>query len=203
MKKRIFYHHLWPTGIFLGLFTVLFGLIYPGLITLINQGVFPQQANGSLIFVNNQLRGSSLIGQAFQKEKYFWGRPSHTSLFAYNSASSAGANLGAANPLLHNLVRKRLDIFMADVHHGQPVPVDLICASSSGLDPHITPAAALYQVTRVAKARKLDEKMILQLIHEHCSKRQFKMLGEPRINVVELNLALDKMSLSNGRRSKT
>lgn len=175
------------------LFTLLFGFAYPGIITLINQAVFPLQSQGSFIRgKDGTLMGSSLIGQNFSDPKYFWGRLSATSPQPYNANNSGGSNLGAANPALLDAVKARIaDLQKADPENKQPIPVDLITASGSGLDPHISPQAADYQAARVARARKLGEKQVHDLIEEYTESRQFGVLGEPRVNVLLLNLALD------------
>jgi len=184
--------HLRPALIMLVVLTVLTGIIYPAIVTGIAQLVFPRQANGSLIVKDGKVVGSALIGQPFDDPKYFWGRPSATSPFGYNAASSSGSNLSPTNPALIKSVQERVDALRAaDPGNTAPVPVDLVTASGSGLDPHISPAAALYQVNRVAKARKLDPAAVRDLVERNTEGRQFGFLGEPRINVLALNLALD------------
>jgi potassium-transporting ATPase KdpC subunit len=173
--------------------TIITGVIYPVAVTVIAQVVFPHQANGSLIVKDGKVVGSELIGQPFDDPKYFWGRPSATSPFPYNAASSSGSNLSPTNPVLVKSVQERVDALRAaDPGNTTPVPVDLVTASGSGLDPHISPAAALYQVNRVAKARKLDPAAVRQLVDRHTEGRQLGFLGEPRVNVLALNLALDR-----------
>jgi K+-transporting ATPase ATPase C chain len=176
------------------LLTSITGLLYPALVTGIAQVAFPFQANGSLIYHHGQLTGSALIGQPFSDPKYFWGRPSATSPYPYNAAASAGSNLGPTNPELLARVKKRV----AALRRGQPeqnrlIPVDLVTASGSGLDPHLSPAAALYQVRRVARARGLSEGKVTELVAQHLENRWFGILGEPHVNVLELNLALDDL----------
>ena len=184
--------HIRPALVLLALFTVLTGVIYPLVVTGIAQLVFPRQANGSLIVKDGKPVGSSLIGQPFDDPKYFWSRPSATSPFPYNAASSTGSNQGPTNPALIDAVKARVAALRAaDPENTAPVPVDLVTASASGLDPHISPAAALYQVHRVAKARKLDEAVVQRLVEQHTAGRWLGVLGEPRVNVLELNLALD------------
>src|SRR5262249_32838713 len=181
-----------PALVLLILLSVVTGLIYPAVVTGVAQVVFPHQANGSLIVRDGKVVGSALIGQPFDDPKYFWGRPSATSPFPYNAASSSGSNQGPTNPALYDAVKGRVEALRAaDPGNTAPVPVDLVTASGSGLDPHISPAAALYQVGRVAKARKMDEAAVRRLVEQNTEGRQFGFLGEPRVNVLALNLALD------------
>jgi K+-transporting ATPase ATPase C chain len=183
-----------PAIVLFLLLTVITGLIYPLVVTGIAQVLFPQQANGSLIVKNGQAVGSKLIGQPFDDSKYFWGRPSATGPFPYNAAASSGSNLGPTNPALTDAVQARMDTLKAaDPENTQPIPVDLVTTSASGLDPHISPAAAAYQVTRVARARGLDESAVRQLVAQYTEGRDLGVLGEPRVNVLELNLALDAL----------
>jgi K+-transporting ATPase ATPase C chain len=184
--------HLRPALIVLTVMTVLTGVVYPVVVTAIAQLVFPHQANGSLIVKDGKIVGSALIGQPFDDPKYFWGRPSATSPFGYNAGASSGSNLSPTNPALVKSVQERVDALRAaDPGNTAAVPVDLVTASGSGLDPHISPAAALYQVNRVAKARKREPDAVRELVDRHTERRQFGFLGEPRVNVLALNLALD------------
>jgi K+-transporting ATPase ATPase C chain len=174
------------------LLTLLTGIAYPMLVTGILQLTMPAQADGSLIMRDGKPVGSSLIGQSFTGPKYFWSRPSATGPMPYNASSSGGSNLGPTNPALLDAVKARVQALRdADPGNAQPVPVDLVTASASGLDPHISPAAAEYQLARVARVRKLDLDTLRKLVSEHTEGRQFGILGEPRVNVLELNLALD------------
>jgi potassium-transporting ATPase KdpC subunit len=184
--------HIRPALVLLIVLSVVIGLVYPALVTGIAQVVFPRQANGSLIVHDGKVLGSSLIGQPFDDPRYFWGRPSATSPFPYNAAASSGSNQGPTNPALYDAVKGRIEALRAaDPGNTAPVPVDLVTASGSGLDPHISPAAALYQVGRVARARILEESAVRQLVERHTESRQLGFLGEPRVNVLTLNLALD------------
>jgi K+-transporting ATPase ATPase C chain len=181
-------------GILFGMFAVLTGLIYPFLITLIGQGIFPYQANGSLIVKDGKTQGSALIGQPFDDPKYFWGRPSATAAYPYNAAASGGSNLSPTNPEFIKEVAKRVQTLRAaDPENQAPVPVDLVTTSASGLDADISPAAAQYQAGRVARLRGLDVKLVDTLISAHTQGRLLGFIGEPRVNVLELNLDLDKL----------
>ena len=184
--------HVRPAIVSLALFTVITGLVYPVAVTAVAHLVFAHQAAGSLVVEGGKTVGSTLIGQPFDDPKYFWGRPSATSPFGYNAASSSGSNLSPTNADLVKTVQGRVDALRAaDPGNAAPVPVDLVTASGSGLDPDISPAAALYQVHRVARARKLDEGAVRDLVARYTEPRQLGFLGEPRVNVLRLNLALD------------
>jgi K+-transporting ATPase KdpC subunit len=183
-----------PALILFALLTLLTGVLYPLVVTGIAQLVFPRQANGSLIIRDGQTVGSTLIGQPFDDPKYFWGRLSATSPFPYNAAASSGSNLGPSNPALMAAVQARIDALKAaDPGNTLPIPVDLVTASASGLDPHISVAAAYYQVPRVARARGMTEAAVIALINQYTEGRQFGFLGEPRVNVLLLNLALNEI----------
>ena len=172
--------------------SILTGIIYPLVIAVTAQAIFPTEANGSLIYRDGELVASSLIGQPFTDPKYFWSRPSSTLPMPYNAEASGGSNLGPTNPDLLKAVAQRIAALRkADPGNGAPIPIDLVTASASGLGPHISPAAAEYQVTRVAKARTLDAQTVRQLVARHTEGRTLGLLGEPRVNVVELNLDLD------------
>jgi K+-transporting ATPase ATPase C chain len=178
----------------LAVFTVITGVIYPLVVTGVAQLAFPHQANGSLIISNGKAVGSSLIGQSFSNPKYFWSRPSATSPAPYNAANSSGSNLGPLNPALMENVKTRIEqLKTADPASKPLVPVDLVTASGSGLDPDISPASAEYQVPRIAKLRDLDESKVRELVAKYTRNRQLGILGEPRVNVLELNLALDDL----------
>jgi K+-transporting ATPase ATPase C chain len=178
-----------PAFFMLLIFTVITGVIYPLVVTGLAQVIFPSQSNGSLITVNGKTYGSELIGQQFNDPKYFWGR---LSAAGYNAAASSGSNYGPLNPDLLKAVQARIDALKAaDPDNMLPLPVDLVTASGSGLDPHISVAAALYQVHRVATARGLSEAQVQSLVTQYTEGRQFGFLGEPRVNVLKLNLALD------------
>src|SRR2546426_9532408 len=172
--------------------TVVTGILYPLIVTGITQAVFPYQANGSVIVKDGKPVGSALIGQSFDDPKSLWSRPSATSPFPDNAGSSSGSNLSRTNPDLVKAVQGRVDALRAaDPGNTAPVPVDLVPASGSGLDPHISPAAALYQVTRVARLRNLDPKVVQQAVEDHVEERLLGLLGEPRVNVLLLNLDLE------------
>lgn len=177
--------------IFLAL-TVLTGIVYPLIVTGISQATFRDKANGSLIQLDGKVVGSSLIGQPFDDPKYFWGRPSATAPVPYNAAASSGSNQGPTNPALKEAIDGRVKALKgADPENTAPIPTDLVTASGSGLDPHISIAAAEYQIRRVAKARSMPEETLYVLVKKHTAGRQFGLLGEPVVNVLELNLDLD------------
>jgi K+-transporting ATPase ATPase C chain len=184
-----------PAAILLALFTLLTGFAYPIATTLLAEATMPGRARGSLIEVDGAARGSALVGQSFSDPGFFWSRPSATAPVAYNGAASTGTNQGPSNPALVDAVRGRIEALRAaDPDHRAPVPIDLVTASGSGLDPHISPAAALYQVARVARARGVDAEVVRQLVEQRIEPRVLGVLGAPRVNVVELNLALERLS---------
>lgn len=183
-----------PALTLLVLLTVLTGLAYPLAVTGLAQVFFPLQANGSVIVKDGKPVGSALIGQVFTAPKYFWGRPSATTPQGYNGTASGGSNLGPTNPALADAAKQRIAALQAaDPGNRVPIPVDLVSASGSGLDPEISPAAAQYQLARVARARGLPPAEVQALVARHTQGRQFGVLGEPRVNVLELNLALDAL----------
>jgi K+-transporting ATPase ATPase C chain len=183
-----------PAIVSIAIFTLLTGILYPLVITGIAQMIFPHQANGSLIEQNGQELGSELIGQSFDDPRYFWGRLSATSPYPYNAAASTGSNLGPTNPALTEEVNARIAALKAaDPTNILPIPVDLVTSSGSSLDPDISIAAALYQTPRIAKARGISEEQVKTIIDRYTQDRQIGVLGEPRVNVLELNLALDEI----------
>lgn len=180
--------------------TILCGLAYPSLITLIAQNMFSWQANGSIIEFDGKKIGSMLIGQNFTSQKYFWGRPSATLPFPYNAEASMGSNLAPSNPVLIEQVQDRVKYLkLEDPKYRQTIPIDLVTSSASGLDPEITVRAAIMQIQRVAAARKTDEKQIYDLIMQNTTGKKFWIFGLDRINVLQLNLALDMLSADKGR----
>lgn len=177
------------------LLTVATGIAYPLAVTGIAKVIFPEQAGGSLVVKDGKPVGSALIGQNFANPRYFWGRPSATSPQPYNATASGGSNQGPLNPALTDAVKGRIDALKAaDPGNDRPVPADLVTASGSGLDPHISPDAATYQAARVAKVRGLPLEKLTALIEQHTEGRQWGLFGEPRVNVLALNLALDQAS---------
>jgi K+-transporting ATPase ATPase C chain len=193
------FKHLRTSIIAIMLFTVLTGVFYPLLITGLAQLMFPGNANGRLIQKDGKVLGSEFIGQPFSDPKYFWSRLSATGPVTYNAGASTGSNFGPINPAFLDGVKKRLqDLKAADSLNHQSIPVDLVTASSSGLDPHISVAAALYQVSRVARNRSVSEERVRSLLSQYTEGRQLGFLGEPRVNVLQLNLALDEHQNSSG-----
>ena len=182
-----------PAFLILIVLSILTGIVYPLVVTGIAQGVFSKQANGSLIERDGKAVGSTLIGQPFGDPKYFWSRPSATSPYPYNAANSGGSNQGPLNPALADAVKDRIQALQkANPDNKAPVPVDLVTTSASGLDPHISPAGAEFQVPRVARERGMTETEVSQIVKAHTESRTFGLLGEARVNVLELNLDLDK-----------
>lgn len=183
-----------PALVSLAIFTVLTGAVYPAVVTGIAQAAFHRQANGSVLVKDGKETGSTLIGQPFTEPKYFWGRASATGPQPYNGAASSGSNQGPTNPALLDAVKARIQALRdADPGNAEPIPVDLVTASASGLDPHISPAAANYQVRRVARVRGLGEAAVRDLVAKHVEGPQLGVFGEPVVNVLALNLALDGM----------
>lgn len=188
------FKQLRPVFMVFFLLSVLTGIVYPLLVTGVAQLAFPEKANGSLIRSEGGSAGSELMGQPFDDPKYFWGRLSATLDFPYNSASSSGSNLGPSNPALVEAVKVRVTALQkADPENTSPIPLDLATSSGSGLDPHLSPAGAFYQVPRVAKARGLPEDRVRELVARFTEPRQWGFLGEPRVNVLKLNLSLDRL----------
>jgi K+-transporting ATPase ATPase C chain len=182
-----------PLLVLFAVLTVLTGLVYPLAVTGIGRAVFQDQVSGSLVLRNGKAVGSSLIGQSFQEPKYFWGRLSATSPMPNNGTASGGSNFGPTNSALIDAVRGRIDALKAaDPGNSLPIPVDLVTASGSGLDPHVSPAAALYQVARVARERHMDPIKVRELVLAHVEGPQWLVFGEPRVNVLLLNLAVDR-----------
>ncbi len=185
--------HITTTLKLFAILAVLVGIIYPVAVTALAQLFFPKEAGGSLLYDSGgNLTGSALIGQPFSDPKYFWSRPSATSGYPYNPLASGGSNLGPTNKYLTDQISNRTDLLKSSGIQSQ-VPSDLVMASASGLDPHISMQSALVQIPRVAKARNLDEETLRKLVLEHIEERQFGFLGEQRINVLELNLAVDSV----------
>jgi K+-transporting ATPase ATPase C chain len=184
-----------PALVLLAAFTVLTGLAYPAAMTGIARLLLPQQAGGSIVVHGGTPAGSALVGQPFRDPRWFWGRPSATAPIPYDGRASTGSNLGPSNPALHDAVKARVAALRAaDPGNDAPVPVDLVTASGSGLDPHVSPAAALYQVARVARVRGLPPERVRALVEERVEHPPLGLLGAPRVNVLALNLALDDLS---------
>jgi K+-transporting ATPase ATPase C chain len=183
--------------------TILTGGLYPLVVMAIAQVAFPAQANGSLMRQGEQVVGSELIGQPFSRPDYFWGRLSATSPFPYNAAASSGSNFGPLHPGLKEAAEGRIAALQAAGSAGKTIPVDLVTASASGLDPHISPAAAEFQVRRVAASRKMSEDAVRELVRQSTEGRQLGVLGEPRVNVLRLNLALDRENENRDRTCRT
>lgn len=183
-----------PMLVLFAAMTLITGICYPVIVTAISQAVFPHQANGSILERDGKAVGSELIGQQFDAPGYFWGRLSATTPNPYNAQNSGGSNLGPTNPALADEVKGRIQALRAaDPTNTAPIPVDLVTSSGSGLDPDISPAAAAYQAARVAKARGLTLDQVYRTIEQNTSGRQLGVLGEPRVNVLRLNLALDRL----------
>ncbi len=183
-----------PALVVFGILTIVTGLLYPGLVTVVGRVFFPYEAAGSVVLRDSREVGSDLIGQSFSDPKYFWSRPSATGPQSHNGAASSGSNLAATSPDLEKAVGERVAALHAvDPGNSQPVPIDLVTASGSGLDPHISPAAAQYQIPRIARVRGLKDADVNALIEKSTQGRTFGVLGEPRVNVLQLNLALDKL----------
>ena len=181
-----------PSLLMLLFFTVLTGAIYPMAVWVTTQSLFFWQANGSLLVEGKTVLGSELIGQNFSSPDYFWGRPSATSTSPYNGSASGGSNLGPTNPALTETILARIKTLRdVETQHELTIPVDLVTTSASGLDPHISPAAAMFQASRVSAARKLSIQQVQELVSRFTEPRQWFILGEPRVNVLKLNLALD------------
>lgn len=187
---RFLRHFLWPAFAILAAMTLITGVAYPAVVTAIAQVAFPSQANGSMIVANGETIGSSLIGQAFSQPEYFWGRPSAAGADGYDASGSAGSNLAPTDHRLIERITVEVDRLRA-ANGGGPVPVDLVTTSASGLDPDISPAAAEYQVGRVAQARGLSDPEVRAAVARHTEEPLFGFLGESRVNVLELNLDLD------------
>jgi K+-transporting ATPase ATPase C chain len=189
-----FGRELRPAIVLFLLLTIITGVLYPLAVTGVAAVVFPAAASGSLIVKDGKPIGSRLIGQPFDDAKYFWGRPSATGPFGYNAGASSGSNLGPINPALESAVKDRVaNLKAADASQHESPPIDLVTASGSGLDPHISPAAAFYQVGRVAQARNLPAERVKEFVQQHIEPRTLGVLGEPRVNVLLLNLAIDEL----------
>ena len=191
------FQHLKPALLMLSVWTILTGALYPASVTALAHLLFPEQSEGSLLpSPEGNAMGSRLIGQPFSDPKYFWGRPSATTPFPDNAAASSGSNLGPTNPALPDVVSARIAALRVyGPGNSAPIPVDLVTASGSGLDPHISPALAAYQLPRVARQRGMPAQALQELVAQHVEPRQFGFLGEARVNVLQLNLALDHSTL--------
>lgn len=201
--KQLLKQSIRPAVVLFILLSIITGVVYPLATAALGKWLLPDQANGSLIEKDGKIVGSSLIGQNFTEPQYFWGRPSATGPYPNNAAASSGSNQGPLNPALAEVVKSRVNALkIADPDNTLPVPVDLVTASASGLDPHISPAAAAYQASRVAKARGLSAVSVQALINENTEGRQWGVFGEPRVNVLNLNLALDKSTVRNAALNK-
>lgn len=193
--KNIMLQSLRPALVLFVILTIITGVAYPLVTTGIGQWLLPKEASGSLIEKDGKVIGSTLIGQNFTEPQYFWSRPSATGPYPNNAAASSGSNLGPLNPALADAVKARVAALKAaDPDNALPVPVDLVTTSASGLDPDISPAAAIYQVSRVAKVRNLSVDDVQALVDENTKGRQWGVFGEPRVNVLMLNIALDKLA---------
>jgi len=182
-----------PALVLFAILTGVTGVLYPIAVTGIARLLFASQSGGSLLIEGDRVLGSALVGQPFSNPGHFWGRPSATAPFPYNAAASSGSNQGPSNPALHDAVRSRIEALRrVDPSHAPAIPVDLVTASGSGLDPHVSPAAASWQVSRVARVRDLPAQRVQALVDAHTEGRSFGLLGEPRVNVLLLNLALDR-----------
>lgn len=196
--KQLLKQSIRPAVVLFILLSIITGVAYPLATTALGKWLLPKQANGSLIEHDGKLVGSSLIGQNFTEPQYFWGRPSATGPYPNNAAASSGSNQGPLNPALAEAVKSRVNALkVADPDNTLPVPVDLVTASASGLDPHISPAAAAYQASRVAKMRGISTTSVQALINDNTEGRQWGIFGEPRVNVLSLNIALDKNTARN------
>lgn len=203
MEKNYIRNQIWATLVFLGLSSILCGLCYPGLITLLLQTAFNEKANGSLLVIDKQVKGSWLIGQSFTQNQYFWSRPSALTQ-PYDSVTSGGSNLNPTNPQQLFLVKARIEnLKQQSPTQNSLIPIDLVTASASGLDPDISLNAAWYQIPRIAKARQLDEKDVMGIINEQCPNALIRMLSSAHVNVLKLNLALDKVSQNHHGDAKT
>lgn len=201
MEKISFQQTIWSSFVFLAFFSALLGLGYPGVITFILQTAFHEKANGSLIIIDNQTQGSWLIGQQFSQEQYFWGRPSALDK-PYNAITSGGSNFNPTNPHQIELIKERVNKLTASSSHPSSlIPIDLVTASASGLDPDISVASALYQIPRIAKARNLDEKIIQEIVMQNTN--TLDLFAPAHVNVLKLNTALDKVNQHHYGNAKT